>query len=57
MVWRVRAFAAHDLCLEGEVGGMDVSEAEEVKHLRDENARLKKSVAYLRLDKDMLQPQ
>jgi len=26
-------------------GGMDVSEAEEVKHLRDENARLKKLVA------------
>ena len=25
-------------------GGMDVSEAEEVKHLRDENARLKVSV-------------
>jgi Transposase len=26
-------------------GGMEVSEAEEVKHLRDENARLKKLVA------------
>jgi len=25
-------------------GGMEVSEAEEVKHLRDENARLKKLV-------------
>ena len=36
-------------------GGMDVSEAEEVKHLRDENARLKKLVADLSLDKDMLQ--
>ena len=36
-------------------GGMDVSEAEEVKHLRDENARLKKLVAELSLDKDMLQ--
>ena len=34
---------------------MDVSEAEEVKHLRDENARLKKLVADLSLDKDMLQ--
>src|SRR6202040_3201782 len=36
-------------------GGMDVSEAEEVKHLREENARLKKLVADLSLDKDMLQ--
>ena len=35
-------------------GGMDVSEAEEVKHLRDENGRLKKLVAGLGLDKDML---
>jgi putative transposase len=31
------------------------SEAEEVKHLRDENGRLKKLVADLSLDKDMLQ--
>ncbi len=36
-------------------GGMDVSEAEEIKHLRDENSRLKKLVADLSLDKDMLQ--
>lgn len=36
-------------------GGMEVSEAEEVKHLRDENARLKRLVADLSLDKDMLQ--
>jgi len=36
-------------------GGMEVSEAEEVKQLRDENARLKKLVAELSLDKDMLQ--
>jgi putative transposase len=36
-------------------GGMDVSEAEEVKHLRDENGRLQKLVADLSLDKDMLQ--
>jgi putative transposase len=34
---------------------LEVSEAEEVKHLRDENARLKKLVADLSLDKDMLQ--
>ena len=31
-------------------GGMEVSEAEEVKHLRDENARLKKLVADQALD-------
>ena len=36
-------------------GGMDVSEAQEVKQLREENTRLKKLVADLRLDKDMLQ--
>jgi len=36
-------------------GGMEVSEAEEVKHLRDEDSRLKKLVADLSLDKDMLQ--
>jgi putative transposase len=32
-----------------------VSKAEEVKHLRDENVRLKKPVADLSLDKDILQ--
>ena len=36
-------------------GGMDVSEAQEVKQLRKENTRLKKLVADLSLDKDMLQ--
>src|SRR3954471_19600350 len=36
-------------------GGMEVSEAEEVKRLSDENARLKKLVADLSFDKDMLQ--
>ncbi len=35
-------------------GGMDVSEAQETKRLRDENARLKKLVADLSLDKDAL---
>lgn len=36
-------------------GGMNVSEAQEAKQLRDENARLKKLVADLSLDKDALQ--
>ena len=35
-------------------GGMDVSEAQEVKQLREENARLKRLVADLTLDKDAL---
>jgi hypothetical protein len=34
---------------------MEVNEAQEVKQLREENARLKKLVAELSLDKDMLQ--
>ncbi len=36
-------------------GGMEVSEAQEVKQLREENARLKRVVADLTLDKDALQ--
>jgi putative transposase len=36
-------------------GGMDVSQAQEAKQLRDENTRLRKVVADLCLDKDMLQ--
>ena len=36
-------------------GGMTVSEAQEAKQLREENARLKKLVADLSLDKEMLQ--
>ena len=35
-------------------GGMEVSEAQELKQLRDENARLKRLVADLSLDKEML---
>jgi putative transposase len=35
-------------------GGMEVSEAQEAKQLRDENARLKKLVVDLSLDKEML---
>jgi len=36
-------------------GGMSVSEAQEVKQLREENNRLKRLVADLTLDKDALQ--
>lgn len=36
-------------------GGMEVSEAHEVRQLRDENARLKRLLADLTLDKDALQ--
>ncbi len=36
-------------------GGMDVDEARKVKSLEDENGRLKKLVAELTLDKQMLQ--
>ena len=35
-------------------GGMEVNEAEELRSLREENHRLKKLVADLSLDKDML---
>jgi putative transposase len=36
-------------------GGMDASEAQEAKQLRDENNRLRKLVADLSLDKEALQ--
>ena len=35
-------------------GGMDVSQAQEAKQLRDENTRLRKLVADLSLDKEIL---
>lgn len=35
-------------------GGLEVNEAEELRSLRDENHRLKKLVADLSLDKEML---
>ena len=35
-------------------GGMDVSEAQEAKQMRDENTKLKKLVVDLSLDKEML---
>lgn len=36
-------------------GGLEVSEVQELKQLREENARLKRLVADLTLDKDALQ--
>ena len=36
-------------------GGMDASQAQEAKQLRDENTRLRKLVADLSLDKEALQ--
>lgn len=36
-------------------GGMEVSEAKRLKQLEDENAKLKKIVADLSLDREMLQ--
>jgi putative transposase len=36
-------------------GGLDVSEAKRLKQLEDENAKLKKIVADLALDREMLQ--
>jgi len=39
---------------ESTYGGMDVSEPQEVKQLREKNARLKKPVADLSLDKDIV---
>jgi putative transposase len=55
-VARERGVSKHTIyAWKAKYGGMEVSEAEEVKHLRDENARLKKLVADLSLDKDMLQ--
>ena len=46
----------HTICAwKAKYGGMEVNEAQEVKQLREENARLKKLVADLSLDKDALQ--
>jgi hypothetical protein len=45
-------WAVYRIILRGrKYGGMEVSEAQEVKQLWDENARLKKLVAGLSLDK------
>jgi putative transposase len=55
-VAREQSLSKHTNCAwKAKYGSVDVSEAEAVKHLRDENAQWKKLVADLSLDKDMLQ--
>jgi hypothetical protein len=51
---RSRSIEAHNLRQKAKYGGMDVSEAQEAKQLRDENTKLKKLVVDLSLDKEML---
>lgn len=41
--------------LKAKYGGMDLSDAKRLKQLEDENGRLRKLVADLSLDKEMLQ--
>src|SRR4029079_10067677 len=48
-------YGASDSAWKQKYGGLDVAEAQELKQLREENARLKKLVANLSLDKDALQ--
>jgi putative transposase len=50
-VWRLQA---HDLCLEGEVWRLEVNAAQRLRQLEDENWRLKRLVADLSLDREML---
>jgi putative transposase len=45
---------AYDLCLEGEVRGMEASEAQKLRALEDENGRLKRLTADLSLNREML---
>jgi len=54
-VGRQCGISAHTIyAWKAKYGGMDVSEAQEVKQLGEENARLKRLVADLTLDKDAL---
>ena len=50
--WSLRE---HVLSLEEGYGGLEPSEARRLKQLEDENAKLKRLVAELTLDKTMLQ--
>jgi len=54
-VAREQAVSKHTVyAWKAKYGGMEVKEAEELRSLREENQRLKKLVADLSLDKDML---
>ena len=54
-VGREAGVSAHTIyAWKAKYGGMDVNEAQEAKQLREENGRLKKIVADLMLDKEML---
>jgi hypothetical protein len=50
---RVWCVETHDLCLEGKVW-RHASEAQKLRSLEDENSRLKRLVADLSLDREML---
>ena len=51
---RARISAATFYTWKSKFGGMDVSEAQRLRSLEDENSRLKRLVADLSLDKEML---
>lgn len=55
-MWREVGVGAHTIyAWKSKYGGMDVSEAQKAKRLRDENGRLRKLVADPSLDKEALQ--
>ena len=50
----MRSEPGNDLRMEGQYGGLEVSETQRLRSLEDENSRLKRLVADLSLDKEML---
>ena len=50
----MRRFQAHDYAWKAKFGGTDASEAQKLGALEDENGRLKRLVADLSLDREML---
>ena len=53
-MWQARRQQRDVLQVEGEVGGLEVSEAKRLRSLEDENRRLKKLLAEAMLDNAML---